>query len=176
MSKDIAVQNLTIQYVIKGKEIISIIPREMLTVTEAYVPEKDITFYENSFEGIDHVLSDGDFLIIAPADSICRAYAPMRRARSEKPYSKFRSKNKNSTSHRDGSPAQNEPHQPRGRFSGSKRATEPSPWSVISSRNIHPQTYHCYKLHILVPSDRYRFLPHTGADFDVPVVFLRSLR
>ena len=36
-----------IQYVIKGK---------------------DITFYENSFEGIDHVLSDGDFLIIAPAD------------------------------------------------------------------------------------------------------------
>ncbi|MBR3103000.1 MAG: YhcH/YjgK/YiaL family protein [Lachnospiraceae bacterium] len=57
-----------IQYVIKGKEIISIIPREKLTVTEAYVPEKDITFYENSFEGIDHVLSDGDFLIIAPAD------------------------------------------------------------------------------------------------------------
>ncbi|MBR1470616.1 MAG: YhcH/YjgK/YiaL family protein [Lachnospiraceae bacterium] len=57
-----------IQYIISGKEIISMIPAEKLTVKVPYNPEKDITFYENSFEGIDHVLEDGDFLIIAPGE------------------------------------------------------------------------------------------------------------
>ena len=57
-----------IQYVISGKEIISMIPVEKLVVSQAYDSEKDIAFYENSFEGIDHVLTDGDFLIIAPSD------------------------------------------------------------------------------------------------------------
>ena len=57
-----------IQYVISGKEIISIIPVEKLTIAQEYDTEKDITFYENSFDGIDHVLTDGDFLIIAPCD------------------------------------------------------------------------------------------------------------
>ncbi len=57
-----------IQYVIAGKEIISMIPVEQLKITQEYNPEKDITFYENSFDGIDHVLSDGDFLIIGPGE------------------------------------------------------------------------------------------------------------
>ena len=57
-----------IQYIISGCEIISMIPREKLEESAPYNPDKDITFYNNSFEGIDNVLSDGDFLIIAPAD------------------------------------------------------------------------------------------------------------
>ncbi len=57
-----------IQYIISGCEIISMIPREKLEVRVPYNPEKDITFYSNSFEGIDCVLCDDDFLIIAPAD------------------------------------------------------------------------------------------------------------
>ena len=57
-----------IQYLISGCEIISMIPREKLEVSIPYNAEKDITFYNNSFDGIDHVLCDDDFLIIAPAD------------------------------------------------------------------------------------------------------------
>lgn len=57
-----------IQYIISGKEIISMIPVEQLTVKVEYNPVKDITFYENSFDGIDHVLSDDEFLIIGPGE------------------------------------------------------------------------------------------------------------
>ena len=56
------------QYIISGKEIISMIPQEQLTVKVEYNPVKDITFYENSFDGIDHVLSDDEFLIIGPGE------------------------------------------------------------------------------------------------------------
>lgn len=57
-----------IQYIISGTEIISMIPVDQLTESVPYNPTKDITFYQNSFDGIDHVLSDGDFLIIAPGE------------------------------------------------------------------------------------------------------------
>ncbi len=57
-----------IQYVISGKELISMIPVEKLVEKVPYNPEKDITYYENSVEGIDHLLCDGDFLIISPGE------------------------------------------------------------------------------------------------------------
>ena len=58
-----------IQYVISGKEIISIIPVEKLTIAQEYDAEKDITFYENSFDGIDHILSkksSGSYILSSP--------------------------------------------------------------------------------------------------------------
>ena len=57
---------IDIQYMIFGKELITVHPVTGLVVCDEYDSEKDITFYKNDVAGVDKLLEEGTFFIITP--------------------------------------------------------------------------------------------------------------
>jgi len=55
-----------LQYVISGKEAFGTAPREGLTETIPYSPEKDITFYERPAKYDTFVLNPGECILVTP--------------------------------------------------------------------------------------------------------------
>ena len=55
-----------IQYMIYGQELITTAAPQKLELLEQYDCKKDIEFYKNSTEGLDHYLIKDSFLIISP--------------------------------------------------------------------------------------------------------------
>lgn len=60
---------IDIQYMIDGEELITVCPKNELTISEPYIEEKDIVFYGNDLKGEDFLISSGCFLILNPADA-----------------------------------------------------------------------------------------------------------
>ena len=58
-----------IQYVVEGKESIGIAAVSAMKVSEAYVPERDVEFYEEPEMAAEFVLTDGSYAILYPADA-----------------------------------------------------------------------------------------------------------
>ena len=59
---------IDIQYVIEGIEMLGTLDISKATVKEAYNPEKDVTFYEESPLASYCIAKDGDFCIFYPND------------------------------------------------------------------------------------------------------------
>ncbi|MCI5524345.1 MAG: YhcH/YjgK/YiaL family protein [Spirochaetia bacterium] len=59
---------IDVQMILKGTEIISVCPVELLEVTEPYNEEKDVAFYAHSPKGTDFVLTAGEFGVYTPKD------------------------------------------------------------------------------------------------------------
>ncbi len=62
---------IDIQFIVAGEEVIRVANRELLTVTDPYDTEKDISFY-SLVPGWDLLLKPGDFTMLFPWD----AHAP----------------------------------------------------------------------------------------------------
>lgn len=60
---------IDVQYIILGKEIITVCPVEELECINPYDVEKDIAFFKNEPKGIDFILSENDFLVIKPGEA-----------------------------------------------------------------------------------------------------------
>lgn len=66
-----------LQMMICGQEIITVAPLEQLkgTETSAYNEQSDIIFYKNNAIGIDHIIRNGEYLLLMPEDghipSVC---------------------------------------------------------------------------------------------------------
>lgn len=58
-----------IQYVVEGKESIEIAPVTVMEVSEAYIPERDVEFYEDKEDAAKFVLTTGGYAILYPADA-----------------------------------------------------------------------------------------------------------
>ena len=58
-----------IQYVVEGKESIGIAAVAAMKVSEAYIPERDVEFYEEPEEAAEFVLTAGGYAILYPADA-----------------------------------------------------------------------------------------------------------
>ena len=58
-----------IQYVVEGKESIGIAAVTAMKVSEAYIPERDVEFYEEPEEAAEFVLTAGGYAILYPADA-----------------------------------------------------------------------------------------------------------
>lgn len=72
-----------IQYMISGKELITVAPLDKLTCIEQYNIEKDVSFYQNCPVGIDYLLTENDFLVFMPSDAHmpCIALNQMQKVR-----------------------------------------------------------------------------------------------
>lgn len=57
-----------IQYVVKGKEILTYARRGDLVPVGEYNEKTDMTIYENSVDGVHAECTDGDFMIFFPTD------------------------------------------------------------------------------------------------------------
>lgn len=66
---------IDIHYMLEGREIITIASIKNCKKITEYDYNKDIIFYENNLEGIDYLLTSGNFLLLYPQDahipSIC---------------------------------------------------------------------------------------------------------
>ena len=58
-----------IQYVVEGKESIEVAAVTAMTVSESYIPERDVEFYEEPEVASKYVLTDGSYAILYPADA-----------------------------------------------------------------------------------------------------------
>lgn len=58
-----------IQYVVEGKESIGIAAVTAMKVSEAYIPERDVEFYEEPEEAAEFILTAGGYAILYPADA-----------------------------------------------------------------------------------------------------------
>lgn len=60
---------IDIQYLISGKEIITVAPANVLEVSDRYDDNKDIIFYKSSVEGVDYLLTPKSVLLFKPEDA-----------------------------------------------------------------------------------------------------------
>jgi YhcH/YjgK/YiaL family protein len=60
---------IDIQYMIQGEEIITVADAKKLKIKVSYDDAKDVTFYENSLDGLDYVIRTGEFLILMPGEA-----------------------------------------------------------------------------------------------------------
>lgn len=60
---------IDVQYMISGKELISVSRLEKLDIKKEYDYQKDIVLYKNSIHGEDYLLDSGSFLILTPEEA-----------------------------------------------------------------------------------------------------------
>ena len=60
---------IDVQYMISGKELITVCPVDKLVCVDVYDPNRDIAFYQNALIGIDKIITSGEFLILRPGEA-----------------------------------------------------------------------------------------------------------
>ena len=60
---------IDVQYMISGRELITVCPMEDLKCIEPYNKEQDVAFYKNEAKGVDKLLTKGEFLIFKPSEA-----------------------------------------------------------------------------------------------------------
>ena len=59
---------IDIQYIISGREYISVAPIDTLSIHKKYSSEQDVTIYQNNIAGTNFLLSKGNALMLFPSD------------------------------------------------------------------------------------------------------------